>query len=462
MQDLPPDPSNDEIVLPTIVPAESMDETFAPVYQEIERLANSKSSWTNTILTLLISAAIFAALAQGGSGWQPLALLIGVLVFHELGHLAAMRMFGYRNLRMFFIPFFGAAASGRSYDVSGWKRAVVSLMGPLPGIVVGLVLGILAAKQHSLPLLEAALLLLAINALNLLPIVPLDGGRLMEVTIFARHPVFDAIFRAIAAGVLMLGWFIGLRVLAILGVFMLLGLPMSFRLGRVVHRLRKQGFDASSPDGQTVPWEKAQAIHAEIVQALPRPLHPKAAAQWTLGAFSALNGKPPGWLASIALVIVQGLTLLIALFGLAVLYIPFMLFRADQAIQVNPSDAKAYYNRGWANKTMDLNAEAVTDYTKAIELGQNTSLAYYDRGYAYERLGQYEPAIADFTRAINIDPKLATALCERGSCYAATGKKDQARADLQRALEQSPLLQYRIKKISDRYNLEGPSKDVTE
>ena len=376
MQDFPPNPSNDELVLPAIVPPEPTDDAFAPVYQEIERLANSKSSWTNTILALLISAAIFVMLAQGGNGWQPLALLIGVLVFHELGHLAAMRVFGYRNLRMFFIPFFGAAVSGRSYDVTGWKRAVVSLMGPLPGLVVGIALGIVGARHHSLFLIEAGVLSLALNAFNLLPILPLDGGRLMEVTIFARHPVLDAIFQAVTAGVLLLGWFIGLKVLTILGVFMLISLPATFRLARVVQRLRKSGFDARSPDGQTVPRETARAIHAEIVRAFPQPLPPKAAANWTLGAFSSLNGKPPGWLASIALVAVQGLMLLVALVGLVALYPPFMVLHADQAIEVNPRDAKAYSNRGWANEVMGHNEQAVADYTKAIELGQNTSLAF--------------------------------------------------------------------------------------
>jgi Zn-dependent protease len=453
MPDFPHNDPNIEFASSAIVSTEPTNDAFTPVYQEIERLAGSKSSWTNTLVTLLISAAIFVVFMEGGNGWQPLVLLIGVLVFHELGHLAAMRMFGYRNLRMFFIPFLGAAASGKSYDVTGWKRAVVSLMGPLPGVIVGLVLGIVAVRRHSPIALEAAMLLLAINAFNLLPIMPLDGGRLMEVTIFARHPVLDAIFRAITAGILLLGWFVGLRVLAIVGVFMLIGLPLSFRLGRVVHRLRKQGLDASSSDGQTVPRETARTIYAEVARAFPQPLQPKTAAQWTLGAFGSLNGKPPGWLASMALITVQGLTFLVALVGVAIFFIPFTLDRADQAIRVDPKDAKAYCSRGWANKMIGRNEEAVADYTKAIGLGENTSSAYYYRGCAYERLGEYEPAIADLTQTIKIDPKQATALCERGNCYAATGKKDLARADLQRALEQSAFLQYRIKKISDQYDL---------
>jgi hypothetical protein len=45
-----------------------------------------------------------------------------------------MRIFHYRDVRMFFIPFFGAAVSGRHYNIAGWKKAVVSMMGPVPAL----------------------------------------------------------------------------------------------------------------------------------------------------------------------------------------------------------------------------------------------------------------------------------------------------------------------------------------
>ena len=45
---------------------------------------------------------------MGGLSVEMLAILVGVLFVHELGHWVAMRVFGYRNLKMFFIPFFGA------------------------------------------------------------------------------------------------------------------------------------------------------------------------------------------------------------------------------------------------------------------------------------------------------------------------------------------------------------------
>lgn len=91
---------------------------------KIERQANQKASWTSAILTLVVTVAIFFAVGWGDEGWQSLLLIAGVLFLHELGHLVAMWQFRYRNLRMFFIPFFGAAVSGQNYNLPGWKKAI--------------------------------------------------------------------------------------------------------------------------------------------------------------------------------------------------------------------------------------------------------------------------------------------------------------------------------------------------
>lgn len=67
---------------------------------------------------LPVTMLLFAGAALWQTGFNLLALthwvlpVIGVLLFHELGHYVAMRLFGYRDVRMFFVPFFGAAVSG--------------------------------------------------------------------------------------------------------------------------------------------------------------------------------------------------------------------------------------------------------------------------------------------------------------------------------------------------------------
>jgi len=44
-------------------------------------------------------------------------------------------------VRMFFIPLMGAAVSGQNYTAPAWKKVLVALAGPLPGIIVGIALG---------------------------------------------------------------------------------------------------------------------------------------------------------------------------------------------------------------------------------------------------------------------------------------------------------------------------------
>jgi hypothetical protein len=87
---------------------------------------------------LLVSLALFVLVRQQQSGSpRGLVILVGVLLFHELGHYAGMRLFGYRDVRMFFIPFFGAAVSGKRGGVARGKRgscccSVLSRASPSP------------------------------------------------------------------------------------------------------------------------------------------------------------------------------------------------------------------------------------------------------------------------------------------------------------------------------------------
>ena len=269
---------------------------------EIDRLQQKKANWGATILILIVSGFLFYGIGKAAWNLKTAALLIPILFFHELGHYLAMLAFGYRNLRMFFIPMFGAAVTGRNYNVAAWKKAVVSLMGPLPGIVVGIVLGIVAIIIKQKLLLEAAGLTVFLNGFNLLPILPLDGGWNLHALLFSRHYLLDVGFRLVAALLMVLGGVL-LReyFLAYLGGAMLFGLPMEYRRAQMVARLRNEGFAARSPDSQTIPERSARRIIAEIDESTPKPMGNRAVARLTLQTFESLNARPAGLLAIILL-----------------------------------------------------------------------------------------------------------------------------------------------------------------
>jgi hypothetical protein len=93
----------------------------------------------------------------------------------------AMRLFGYRDVHVFFVPLLGALTIGRPGVSSVRDRLGVLLAGPVPGLCLAVLLLIAARSMDpAYDLRTPALALLILNGLNLLPFTPLDGGRILE------------------------------------------------------------------------------------------------------------------------------------------------------------------------------------------------------------------------------------------------------------------------------------------
>ncbi|SDT30068.1 sporulation factor SpoIVFB. Metallo peptidase. MEROPS family M50B [Paenibacillaceae bacterium GAS479] len=110
-------------------------------------------------------------------------LTLFVLVFvHELGHAAAAHGFGWKVLEIKLLPFGGVAELEEKPGAPSYEEAVIALAGPLQNLwMAGAAWALGAAglmnPQWSDYLIHANLLLLAFN---MLPIYPLDGGRLLR------------------------------------------------------------------------------------------------------------------------------------------------------------------------------------------------------------------------------------------------------------------------------------------
>ena len=83
---------------------------------------------------------------------------------------------------------------------------------------------------------------------------------------------------------------------------------------------------------------------------------------------------------------------------------------------------------------------AVEALTTAIEIDPSKAAGFNDRGEAYIHLFNLDLAIADLTKAIELDPRLATAFSNRAEAYLRQGKKDLAIADLTSAIDLDPTL----------------------
>src|SRR5262245_57515496 len=119
---------------------EADDPDFQPARQWLVSPPPMQQQKTRLLLFSLLAFIGATLLQDSSTSFIEVGMLVGVVLFHELGHMIAMKIVGYRDVRIFFIPFFGGAAAGTKRGVARWKEGIVLLCGPLPGIVLGVVL----------------------------------------------------------------------------------------------------------------------------------------------------------------------------------------------------------------------------------------------------------------------------------------------------------------------------------
>ncbi len=108
-----------------------------------------------------------------------------------------------------------------------------------------------------------------------------------------------------------------------------------------------------------------------------------------------------------------------------------------RALELDPTIAAAYYNRGNAHLRLGQYDKAERDYAKAISLGFKKAMAY--SGLANAQAGQKRDGEAEenFTKSLRMDPAQPFAYNNRGSIYLQRGEYDKAIADLDAALRLS-------------------------
>jgi Zn-dependent protease len=126
-----------------------------------------------TSLTMLTSIWLYAQMF----GFSFAVGFVVLLLLHELGHGAAMKMVGVEAGWPIFIPFFGAAISLKSMPRSAHDHAVIAYGGPLAGTAASLACAGLALVTHERYWLALAHTGFFLNLFNLIPVQPLDGGR---------------------------------------------------------------------------------------------------------------------------------------------------------------------------------------------------------------------------------------------------------------------------------------------
>ncbi len=198
-----------------------------------------------------------------------IGLLVLVLFIHELGHFLAMKMFGYSEVKMFFVPFFGALVTGEKHEVSQRQRAIILLAGPVPGLIIGTILYFVGEPTHHKVILQCASLFVFLNAINLLPLNPLDGGKLIETLFFQNRRLLSQIFM-IASGAIIAGIAIKFDMFSLLIIpfFMITRLASGNSAEGAKERLTARGVDFNKPY-EALTDREYWLIRAEIINNIP-------------------------------------------------------------------------------------------------------------------------------------------------------------------------------------------------
>ena len=133
-----------------------------------------------TLATMLLSIGAYAV----EWGWLFAAGFVLLIFVHEMGHAVAMRAEGIPAGAPVFIPFVGAFIAMHGQPRNAAVEARVAMAGPIAGSLAAWAV-LWAGHALDLPLLRAlGHTAVLINLFNLVPVPPLDGGRI--VTAFTR------------------------------------------------------------------------------------------------------------------------------------------------------------------------------------------------------------------------------------------------------------------------------------
>ena len=125
--------------------------------------------------TMLVSVAAYSFVF----GWTFAAGFVVLILVHEMGHVIELRRLGIKASPPMFIPFLGAVISAKSLGDNAVAEARVGLAGPILGSI-GAAICIVIWHATGNDLFRAlAFTGFFLNLFNLLPVVPLDGGRAM-------------------------------------------------------------------------------------------------------------------------------------------------------------------------------------------------------------------------------------------------------------------------------------------
>ncbi len=177
--------------------------------------------------TMILSIAAYALVF----GWWYAVGFVLLLLVHELGHYVAARQRGLDVGAPTFIPFVGAWIELKEAPMDVETEAYVAVAGPFVGTLGALACYALARTYDSGLLLAISYSGFFLNLFNLIPLSPLDGGRITAIL----SPRI---------------WLLGLPILAALFFYRPSPLLLILGIIAIPHLAKAFKFDPEAPENQ--------------------------------------------------------------------------------------------------------------------------------------------------------------------------------------------------------------------
>jgi Zn-dependent protease len=111
-------------------------------------------------------------------GWKFAVGFVLLLFVHEMGHVIAAKWLGLPVSAPIFIPFLGAAIIMKENPRDAWTEALMAYGGPLAGCIGSWICWAIALQTNQDWVMAVASVSFVLNLFNMIPVPPLDGGRI--------------------------------------------------------------------------------------------------------------------------------------------------------------------------------------------------------------------------------------------------------------------------------------------
>ncbi len=256
------------------------------------------------LIALVLMAVMHGQTTTGAWGWAAglllAALAFGSVLLHELGHSVVARRRGVPILGID-LHLFGGVAKMAAPPRSPKDEVAIAIAGPLVSLALGIGLGLWAffglRAQIWTPGFVGwiASVNLGIGVFNLLPALPMDGGRVARAFLAKRHGLVEGTRRAIrlsrilAVAVGILGAFTNPWLIAIAALIWWMGREELAQV-RAHDALHKMGYRDDAID----PWARYHraADRNRGVRTPPKPTPPPAVEDHPSWALADMLGEP--------------------------------------------------------------------------------------------------------------------------------------------------------------------------